>query len=310
MSMKRILTISLVLVVLVSFLFVMGCEPAEPTVKVGSKEFTEQLILAQVAILALEHHGIPTEDESGLGGTLVNREALEAGDLDLYWEYTGTALVEFMAHDVITDPEEAYATIAEWDQAENDLIWLDMTPFDNTYTIMMRREDAEEMNIETISDLAAAINADEPAPEPGDWNFAMSHEYEARDDGVDELQETYGFQFDYADPMDMGIVYEALREKEYSVSMGFATDARIAAYNLVNLVDDMGFHPVYNCAPVVRQEMLDEFPEIPEILNPISEALTADVMSDLNMRVDIDDMDADEVAEEWLIEEGFIEPEE
>ena len=306
MTMKKILAISFVLVFLAGSIFATGCAPDEPEVTIGSKEFTEQLILGQIAIHALEDHGIPTEDETGLGGTIVAREALERGDLDMYWEYTGTALVEFFGMDVITDPEESYATVSETD-LENDLIWLDYTPFNNTYTIMMRQEDANEWGIESISDLADAINEGVEAPEPGEWTFATDHEYEARDDGLEELQIHYGFEFADYDVMDLGVVYGALREKDHPVAMGFATDARIADYNLVNLVDDQEFHPVYNCAPVVRQGALDAHPEIPDILNPIAAALDEETMSSLNMQVDIEGQTPSEVAEEWLLEQGFIE---
>ncbi len=164
------------MILLVGSLFVTGCEPEEPVVTVGSKEFTEQLILGQIAIQALEDAGIPAADETNLGGTVVCREALIRGDLDMYWEYIGTALVEFKEAEPIFDADEAYETVAAWDQEENDLHWLDKTPFDNTYTIMMRREDAEELGIETISDLAEAINEDVEAPEPGDWTFATNHD--------------------------------------------------------------------------------------------------------------------------------------
>ncbi|MFO7952225.1 MAG: glycine betaine ABC transporter substrate-binding protein [Bacillota bacterium] len=307
MSIKRILTVSLTVMLFVGMLFVIGCEPDEPEVTIGSKEFTEQLILGQVAIQALEDAGIPTEDETNLGGTQIAREALEKGDIDMYWEYTGTALVEFMEHDVITDPEEAYATIAEWDESENELVWLQKTPFNNTYTIMMRQEDSEEMGIETLSDLAEAINEGREAPEPGEWTFATDHEYEARDDGLEQLQEHYGFEFDDYEVMDLGITYGALDEGEHATALGFATDARIAEFNLVNLEDDQGFHPVYNCAPVVRQETLDEFPEIADILNPIAEELTPEEMSSMNLMVDVEGMEADEAAAQWLQEKGFIE---
>lgn len=307
MSIKRILAVSLTIMLLAGLLFVVGCEEDEPTVTVGSKEFTEQLVLGQVALHALEDAGIPVEDETNLGGTVIAREALERGDINMYWEYTGTALVEFMGADVITDPEEAYNTISEWDLEENDLVWLEKTPFNNTYTIMMRQEDAEEMDIYTLSDLAEAINEGREAPEPGEWTFATDHEYEARDDGLDEVQRHYGFEFDDYEVMDLGITYGALNDGSHATAMGFATDARIAEFNLINLEDDQEFHPVYNCSPVVRQEILDEYPEIEDILNPIALALSPEVMSSLNMKVDMEDMTPSEVAEEWLQDEGFIE---
>jgi len=308
MRVKRITALTLTLMLLAGVLFLAGCDPEdEVQISVGSKEFTEQLILGQIAIKALEDAGIPTEDQTNLGGTVVCREALERGDLDLYWEYTGTALIEFKEAEPIFDKVEAYETVATWDQEENDLHWLDYTPFDNTYTIMMRRGDAEELGIETISDLAEAINEGVEAPAPGEWTFATNHEYEARDDGLPELQEHYGFEFDDFEVMDTGITYGALNEEEHAAAMGFATDARIAEYDLITLEDDQDFHPVYNCAPVVRGDALEAHPEIEEILNPIAAELTPEVMSDLNLQVDVEGYEPFEVAEEWLTEEGFIE---
>ncbi len=325
---KRFLAFWVVLLLLTGLIFVGGCapeevidepvdeepvdeepvdEPIDMEIVVGSKEYSEQLILGQIAILALEYNGIPAVDETGLGGTMMVRQALEAGDVDLYWEYTGTGLIAILGFDeAITDPEECYAVVKETDFEQNQVVWLDYTPFNNTYTIMMRKADADELGIESISDLAAAINEGVEAPEPGIWNLASDHEYTIRDDGYPGLQELYGFEFDEAFPMDAGIVYDALREGDVSVSMGFATDGRIAAYNLVNLEDDLNFHPVYNCAPTVRQETLEALPQIADILNPIAQALDADSMAAMNMKVDIDGDLPAEVAEEWLREQGFI----
>ncbi|OPL09055.1 MAG: hypothetical protein AVO34_13870 [Firmicutes bacterium ML8_F2] len=146
-----------------------GDDPVEmgsgDPVVVGSKEFTEQLTLGQITLLALEYNGIPTVDQTGLGGTVVVREAQEGGDVDIYWEYTGTALISHLGFDeAITDPEECYAVVSETDLEQNGLVWLDYTPFDNTYTLMMRQEDADALDIVTISDLADAINSGVPAP--------------------------------------------------------------------------------------------------------------------------------------------------
>ena len=307
MNMKRLLTVTLILMVLTAALFAGGCAPEEGVV-IGSKEFTEQLILGQIAILALEHNGIPTIDETGLGGTVVVREAQEGGDVDLYWEYTGTALITHLGYDeAITDPQECYDVVAADDLERNNLVWLDYTPFNNTYTVMMRKSDSEAMGITTLSDLANAINEGVEAPEPGTWNFATDHEYTIRDDGYPGLQQLYGFEFEDVITMDLGITYGALRDGDVATAMGFATDGRIAAFELVNLEDDLNFHPVYNCSPVVRQETLDEFPEIADILNPIAAALTAEAMSAMNMEVDIEERLPVEVAEEWLREQGFIE---
>lgn len=298
------------LIVALSLLF--GCQPAEvepeerQPITVGSKEFTEQLILGQLTLLALEDAGIEVKDETNLGGTLVVREAQELGDVDLYWEYTGTALITHLGHDeAITDSEECYQVVKEEDQERFGLVWLDYAPLNNTYTIMMRRDDAEELGIETISDLAAMINAGERPLE--EWVFATDHEYSIRDDGYLGLCELYGFEFDDVITMDLGITYAALRDGEVPVAMGFATDGRIAGFDLVNLEDDLAFHPVYNVAPVVREEVLEQYPELTEILGPIAKALDNETMAGLNAAVDIEEREPCEVAREWLQEQGFIE---
>lgn len=321
MSIKKMLTILMLVALLAGSVFVIGCQADEPAadpdsdepavdveVVVGSKEFTEQLILGQITILALEYNGFSTVDETGLGGTVVVREAQERGDVDLYWEYTGTALISHLGYDeAITDPEECYNVVKADDLEQNGLVWLDYTQFNNTYTLMMRQADADALGIESISDLAAAINEGVESPVPGGWVFATDHEYSIRDDGYPALAELYGFEFDDVMIMDIGITYGALRDGDVPVAMGFATDGRIAAFELVNLVDDLQFHPVYNCAPVVRQEVLEAAPQIADILNPIAQALDAETMSNMNRLVDIEEYLPSEVAEEWLKEQGFIE---
>ncbi len=302
-------TIAVCLILLLVGLFNLGgCAPQEKeAVVIGSKEFTEQLILGQIAMIALEHNGIPTQDETGLSGTAIAREALEKGDVDLYWEYTGTALITHLGYEqAITDPVECYNVVKEDDLEKNNLVWLDCTPFDNTYTLMMRQSDAEALGIVTISDLAEAVNTGVADPTGKGWVFASDHEYSIRDDGYPALCELYAFEFEDVIVMDLGITYGALRDGEISVAMGFATDGRISAFGLVNLVDDLQFHPVYNCAPVIREDTLEKYPEIATILNPIAYQLDEETMSILNAKVDIEDFTPQEVAEEWLKESGFI----
>ncbi len=138
------------------------------------------------------------------------------------------------------------------------------------------------------------------------WVFATDHEYSVRPDGYPGLTELYGFEFDDVEIMDLGITYGALRDGQVAVAMGFATDGRIPAFDLVNLEDDKYFHPVYNCSPNVREEVLDEYPEIADILNEIVPLLDEQTMSSLNAAVDIDEKEPDEVAEEFLLDNGLI----
>lgn len=278
-------------------------EMATGLVVVGSKDFTEQFILGYLSVIALEDAGFEVDDQVGLGGTAVNREALLAGEIDLYWEYTGTGWMAHLGHEEpITDPQQAYDQVKAED-AGNGLAWLDMAPFNNTYTLMMKQTTGDELGIVTISDLASYINGG------GDASLCINQEFYARPDGFRGLEELYGFQFDEAQVimMDSGLTYKALQDGECTTAMGFATDGRIAAFGFFNLEDDLQYFPVYNPAPVVRQEVLDAYPGIADVLNPISQALTTESMMDLNKRVDIDEEDVYDVACDYLVSEGFVE---
>jgi osmoprotectant transport system substrate-binding protein len=295
--------ILLILLLAFTLSIVGGCSEESKTIKVGSKEFTEQLILGQITILALENAGFKVVDKTNVAGSDKVRQALEQGDIDLYWEYTGTAWLVHLQHDnALTDSEEAYQKVKEED-SENGMVWLDYAPLNNTYTLMMRKDDMQSLGIKSLSDLASYVNA-----HPNEFTFAGDHEFSVRPDGLQGVEELYGFKFPEKNikTIELGITYKALKEKEADVAMGFATDARIAAYNLANLEDDKNFFPVYNPAPVVRQEVFDKYPEIADILNPIAERLDTETMTQLNYQVDIEEKEPDEVAEEWLRNEGFI----
>lgn len=301
---RNLATAILVMVLVIGLAVSHGCAPADDVISVGSKEFTEQLLMAQMTMLLLEEHGFETADNSGLGGTEVVREALEAGEVDIYWEYTGTGWMALHGQDdPLFDPEEAYQKVSELDQEEG-IVWLDYAPLNNTYALLMRQEDAEEQGLENVSDLAEMIQAEERPL--GDWAVAVTHEYEVRPDGVAGLEETYGFEFDEVVTMDMGILYGALRDDEVPLAVGFATDGRIVGFDLVILEDDQDFHPVYNAAPTIRQDTLEENPEIEEILGELTPLLDSETMSQLNAEVDIDEREPAEVAREFLEEQGLI----
>ncbi|MDW7662123.1 MAG: glycine betaine ABC transporter substrate-binding protein [Bacillota bacterium] len=302
-TMKRMaLTLSVILVLSVALI---GCGSTEKDViKVGSKDYTEQLILGQITILALEEAGFEVEDKTNVAGSDKVRSALIGGDLDVYWEYTGTAWLMHLQNDeAITDSAEAYRLVKEADDA-NGLVWLNYAPFNNTYTIMMRRADSEALGVASISDLAAYMNEN-----PGEFIFGVDHEFTARPDGLPALEEVYGFKVegDSLAVMDAGILYKSLLEEQVDTGMGFSTDGRIAAYDFVNLVDDKDFFPVYNPAAVLRKETIEANPEIVDILNEIASKLDNDTMIEMNYLVDIEEMEPKAVAEDWLREQGIIE---
>lgn len=299
---KMALVLSVILVLSVTLI---GCGSSKgDVIKVGSKDYTEQLILGQITLLALENAGFEVEDKTNVAGSDKVRSALIGGDLDVYWEYTGTAWLMHLQNDeAITDSVEAYTLVKEADDA-NGIVWLDYAPFNNTYTIMMRRADSEALGVVSISDLAAYMNDN-----PGELVFGVDHEFTARPDGLPALEDVYGFKVEGNSlaVMDAGILYKALLEKQVDAGMGFSTDGRIAAYDFVNLVDDKDFFPVYNPAAILRKETIEAHPEIVDILNDIASKLDNDTMIKMNYLVDIEEMEPKAVAEDWLREQGIIE---
>lgn len=278
--------------------FLTGCG-SEREVTVGGKADTESQLLAQMAIQLLEEDGFTVQKESGVQSVLARR-ALETEEVDLYYEYTGTAYTVYHEQDdqeVMTDSEAVYEWVQEAD-AEEGIIWLDRLNYNNTYTVMISEEMAEEEGIETISDLASGPD--------GEITFATDSEFYERPDGYSALIEEYGLEFGEVDRMQAGIIYDSLREGEIDSGTGYSTDGRIEAFELVNLEDDRDFFPVYNPAPTVREEVLEKYPDIEEILAPLAEELTGEEIRRLNGEVDIEHRGEEEVAREWLEERGLI----
>lgn len=260
--------------------------PAKGPVKVGSKEFTEQLVLGQMFILLLRNAGFEVEDKTATGGTLAAREALEKGEIDLYPEYTGTAVSLFhnVPADALPTDGEGLYQLAQTLDAEKALAWLDHAPLNNTYTLIVRQELFDQA-MQSISDLATYMNAND-AP----LTLCVESEFYARDaDGLLGMQARYGFAFKDENVllMDLNETYEKLRNGDCDVAEGFATDGRIAAWGFQTLADDLNFFPIYNPAPVVRQSLLDRYPEIADLLNRLNQQLDNATMSQLNARVDL-----------------------
>lgn len=301
---KRLVVLLGVLMLTLGFL--VGCgstSSSSDRIRVGSKDFTEQLILGQITLLALENAGFEVEDRTNVAGSEQVRSALLNSEIDVYWEYTGTGWLMHLQNDeAITNPQEAYDRVKEAD-LENQIVWLDYAPFNNTYTIMMNRDQSEELGIRTISDMAKYVNEN-----PGSLSFGADHEFTARPDGLPALEDEYGFEFqgDSLKVMDIGIVYRTLRDRQVDSGMGFATDGRIEAFDFVNLEDDKQFFPVYNPSALLRTDTLEEHPEIADVLNRLAAELDNESMIMMNYQVDIEEMEPRAVAENWLREKGLI----
>jgi len=284
-------------------LLLAGCSTAKETISVGSKEFTEQLILGQITLLALENAGYAVADKTGVAGSNKNRSALLGKDIDIYWEYTGTGWLSHLQHDnPLTQSQECYESVRDEDR-KNGIDWLAYAPFNNTYTVMMRKAQADELNIRSLSQLGAWISGN-----PDKLSFAVDHEFTARADGLPGLETTYGFKMkeDKVIVMDNAIVYKALKESQSDIGMGFSTDGRIQAFGLVNIEDDKAFFPAYNPAPNMRTEFADKNPKIVELLGTIAAKLDNDAIMKMNYLVDIEQKIPRDVAKDWMKEAGLL----
>ena len=267
---------------------------------VGGKNFTEQQILSAMTGQLLEANGFSVDNRGGMGSGAV-RQAMENGQIDTYWEYTGTSLITYNKVEEKLDADATYAKVKELDAAKG-IVWLDASAANNTYALAMRKPEAEKLGIMTLSDFAARVNGE------NDLTLASNAEWYARPDGLKPLQEAYGFELsrDAVKRMDSGLVYDALKNGDVDVGLVFATDGRIPAFNFVTLKDDKGYFPAYALAPVVRQEILDANPKIGELLNALSAKLDDDTMSTLNAKVDVDKVSIENVAAEFLKEQGLL----
>lgn len=269
-------------------------------VVVGGKNFTEQQILSSMTAQLLAANGFDVDSRGGMGSAAV-RQAMENGQIDTYWEYTGTSLITYNKVTDKLDADATYAKVKELDAAKG-IVWLDASKANNTYALAMRKAEAGEKGIATLSDFAARVNGE------NDLTLASNAEWYARPDGLKPLQVAYGFELsrDQVKRMDSGLVYEALKNGDVDVGLVFATDGRIPAFDFVVLTDDKGYFPAYALAPVVRQEVLDANPKIGELLNALAAKLDDATMARLNASVDVDKKTIEQAAGDFLRESGMM----
>jgi osmoprotectant transport system substrate-binding protein len=272
----------------------------DQTIRVGSKNFTEQLILGEMYAQLLEDRGCEVERNLNLGGTSVAHEALTADELDMYPEYTGTGLLAILNMETLSDPDEVYDIVKEEYQEQFDLVWLDQTPMNNSNALAVTREFSEERGITTISQLVEIA---------GELVLAAVPDFPERPDGMVGLNEVYGdFEFGEVQLLDPGIKYQAFLNGDADVVLAFGTDGEVAGHDLVILEDDKGLWPPYHVAPVVRQEVLDEGEGIADLLNELAPLLTSQVVADLNWEVQGPDArEPADVAHDFLVENELIE---
>ncbi len=268
------------------------------TITVGSKDFTEQFILGEMYALVLEAAGFTVERKLNLGGTPVAHAGLLSGEIDLYPEYTGTALLTVLKLPTSGDPAKVYETVAREYKKRFQLIWLDPAPMNNTQALAMTRARAAELGITTLSDLAAKASQLVMIGPP---------EFQVREDGLPGLQATYGnFRLKEYKAVDPGLRYRGLVDGQADVAVAFGTDGEIAAFDLVLLKDDKKLFPPYQVAPVVRQDTLEANPGIAQALNALSPLLTDAVMQKLNYEVSGNKKEPAEVARSFLVQAGLL----
>jgi osmoprotectant transport system permease protein len=275
----------------------------KPLVTVGSKNFTEQEVLGELIAQLLERSGeYRVKRRFGLGGTDICHAALLTGEIDLYVEYTGTALLNVLKREVIESPYRSYRVVAAFYRDEHDLIWLPPIGFNNTYAMSVRRDEAVEAGWATVSDL-------EPYEEQLRGGFPS--EFMERPDGYPGLREVYDLDLGSTMELEIGLMYDAIAQEQVDLICAFATDGRLKEHDLMVLADDRRFFPPYDAAPVVRGELLEKHPKVREILAMLAGTIDDEEMRAMNHAVDVRQQSPAVVARAWIEERlGPVEGEE
>jgi osmoprotectant transport system substrate-binding protein len=270
---------------------------AAQTVKVGSKNFTEEYILAEMYAAALENAGVEVERKINLGGTLIAHRALTTGEIDVYPEYTGTALISVVKGEVSNDAQKVYEQVKDFYEKQFKVTWLRPAGINNGYALVVRSDTARKFNLKTLSDLGKVAK---------ELSIGGGPEFADRMDGLPGLKRVYGAVFkEFRQFAKLGLRYDALAAKQIEIANGFATDWQIADQKLVVLADDKNLFPPYYVAPVIRQETVAANPKVADVLNGVSTLLDNDTMRGLNARVEQEREEPRIAARAFLKEKGI-----
>ena len=266
-------------------------QQSSTTIRVGSKDFTENLVIAEIYALALEDNGYTVERVSNISSSLIHNSIVN-DEIDLYPEYTGTGLLSVLGEDMETDPEKVYKTVKKEYEEQFNLTWLDYASANDSQGLVIRTEVANSLNIKTISDLQAHAS---------ELRFASQGEFDEREDGLLGLEKTYGtFNWQSSKVYDNSLKYSVLENDEADVTPAYTTEGQLVSTDKFTLLeDDKQFWPPYNLAPVVRDNILDDNPDIKTILNNISAKLDTETVTYLNAKVDVDGQEYTDVAKEY-----------
>ena len=268
---------------------------AQERVAVGSKDFTESALLAEIMAQMLEARGVSVERRFELGGNLPH-EAMMSGTLDLYPEYTGTSYTAILHHAPIGDPRAVYEQVKQEYASQFKVEVSPPLGFENTFAILVRGADARKLNLKTISDAASHT------PQ---WRAGFGQDFMSRADGYPGFSKTYGLKFSAVREMDLSLTYIALSSQQVDLIAGNSTEGRIATMDLFQLADDRHYFPPYEAVYLVRQDSLARVPALREVLQKLANAISTDEMRRLNYEIDGNKRDPKEVVKEWLKSRGF-----
>lgn len=267
-------------------------------IAIGSKNSTEQLILGELLAQHIEANtDLKVERKLNLGDTFVCHDALTNGEIDAYVEYTGTAFSAILKNEPISNPEEVYQLVKQKYQQNFNLQLMPLLGFSNTFAIMIRGEDARNMQVQTISQIASKTPL---------WRVGFAEEFLDRKDGFPGLAKTYNLSF--AEPpkvMDSRLIYPALKDKKVDLVAGNSTDGKIGRFDLAILKDDRLFFPPYQAVPIVRQQTLQKHPELREVFQQLSGKISEPEMQRLNFQVEGEGRDVKQVVQQFLQTKGL-----
>ncbi|WP_076480315.1 glycine betaine ABC transporter substrate-binding protein [Williamsia sterculiae] len=270
---------------------------------VGSKDFTEQVILGYILEFTLSAAGADVRDLTNIFGSNSTRDAMVAGQVDLTYEYTGTGWINYLKNEKpIPDAREQYIAVRDADK-KNGIVWLDPAPMDNTYALATNQANAKSTGVKTLSDYAALVKKD-----PSQATTCVETEFRSRQDGFPGMAAAYGFNPAAAPTqiLQTGVIYQAIANSNCKFGEVFTTDGRIKALNLVVLDDDKKFFPRYNASVTMREAIAQKYPSIAKVTAPVSAALTIPEITELNRQVDVDGREPADVARDWMVSKGFV----
>jgi len=274
-------------------------------ITVGSKEYTEQVILGYILEFTLAAAGADVRDLTGIVGSRSTREAQLSDQVDVAYEFTGNAWINYLGHEKpISNTRQQYEAVRDEDLARNDMVWLEPGPMDDTYALAASKAVVERTGVRTLSQYAELVNRD-----PAAAKTCVDTEFRARQDGFPGMAAAYGFNPQQAQTpiLQVGIIYQATADAtQCDFGEVFTTDGRIAALNLTVLDDDKQYFAHYNPSVTMKKAFFDAHPEIADVTAPVTAALTNEAIIELNKQVDVEGRDPSLVARDWLVARGFV----